>query len=71
MFPSTSSRDRMPPKCSPRVEAGASPAKIASQVVLVKNGFQFIGRIAHYVKINGTWHDATFFSKGSPHELGA
>ncbi|MBU3146745.1 GNAT family N-acetyltransferase [Clostridium sp. CF012] len=44
-----------------RVEAGTSPYNIGSQIVLVKNGFQFTGRNSKYIYKNGKWHDSIIF----------
>ena len=46
-----------------RIEAGTAPDNIGSQIVLVKNGFQFVGRYSKYVYQNGKWHDSLNFEK--------
>ncbi|MCT4564015.1 MAG: GNAT family N-acetyltransferase [Maledivibacter sp.] len=46
-----------------RVEAGTSNKNIGSQIVLVKNGFEFIGRTKKVIKINGKWEDGVLFEK--------
>lgn len=46
-----------------RIEAGTSAGNIGSQVVLVKNGFQFTGRLRQYICINGEWQDSITFEK--------
>ncbi|WP_432662998.1 GNAT family protein [Wukongibacter baidiensis] len=46
-----------------RIEAGTSPDNIGSQVVLIKNGFQFIGRMRQVIKINGKWEDGILLEK--------
>ncbi|ERJ12195.1 GNAT family N-acetyltransferase [Haloplasma contractile] len=44
-----------------RVEAGTSPNNIGSQIVLIKNGFEFIGRAHDVIKVNGKWEDGVLF----------
>ncbi|WP_026475985.1 GNAT family N-acetyltransferase [Alkaliphilus transvaalensis] len=46
-----------------RVEAGTSPDNIGSQIVLIKNGFQFTGRNNKYIYQNGRWEDSVNFEK--------
>lgn len=46
-----------------RIEAGTSVQNIGSQVALVKNGFQFTGRLRQYIFINGEWQDSITFEK--------
>lgn len=46
-----------------RIEAGTSPKNIGSQVVLVKNGFQFTGRNSKFIYQNGQWIDSINFEK--------
>jgi [ribosomal protein S5]-alanine N-acetyltransferase len=46
-----------------RIEAGTSPGNIGSQIVLIKNGFQFTGRNNKYHYINGKWEDSINFEK--------
>lgn len=46
-----------------RIEAGTSPDNIGSQIVLIKNGFQFTGRNNKYIYKNGKWNDSIFFEK--------
>lgn len=46
-----------------RIEAGTSPSNIGSQIVLIKNGFQFIGRTRQVIKINEKWEDGLLFEK--------
>lgn len=46
-----------------RIEAGTSADNIGSQVVLVKNGFQFTGRLSQYICINGEWQGSITFEK--------
>jgi ribosomal-protein-alanine N-acetyltransferase len=46
-----------------RIEAGTSPYNIGSQIVLIKNGFQFTGRNSKYIYKNGEWCDSIFFER--------
>ena len=46
-----------------RIEAGTSPDNIGSQIVLIKNGFQFVGRYNKYIYKNGKWCDSICFEK--------
>lgn len=46
-----------------RIEAGTSPANIGSQIVLIKNGFQFAGRYTKYILQGDQWHDSILFEK--------
>ncbi|MDU5080163.1 GNAT family protein [uncultured Tissierella sp.] len=46
-----------------RIEAGTSPDNIGSQIVLIKNGFQFTGRYNQYIYQNGKWIDGINFEK--------
>lgn len=46
-----------------RIEAGTSPDNIGSQIVLIKNGFQFTGRNNKYICKNGIWSDSIKFEK--------
>jgi [ribosomal protein S5]-alanine N-acetyltransferase len=46
-----------------RIEAGTSPDNIGSQIVLIKNGFQFVGRYNKYIYKNGRWCDSIYFEK--------
>jgi len=39
-----------------RIEAGTSPDNIGSQIVLIKNGFQFVGRYSKYIYNSGKWN---------------
>lgn len=51
-----------------RVEASTVVDNFASQIVLLKNGFQFVGRSPSYTKVNGQWLDFVHFVKENPHE---
>ncbi len=46
-----------------RIEAGTSPDNIGSQIVLIKNGFQFTGRHPQYIYQGGEWKDSINFEK--------
>lgn len=46
-----------------RIEAGTSPDNIGSQIVLIKNGFQFTGRYNKYIYQNEKWHDSITFER--------
>lgn len=46
-----------------RIEAGTSPNNIGSQIVLIKNDFQFVGRFNRYIYKNGEWCDSIYFER--------
>lgn len=46
-----------------RIEAGTSPQNIGSQIVLIKNGFQFVGRYNQYYLLGDKWTDNLLFEK--------
>lgn len=46
-----------------RIEAGTSPQNTGSQIVLIKNGFQFVGRAKEVIKVNNKWEDSLLFEK--------
>lgn len=46
-----------------RIEAGTSPNNIGSQIVLIKNDFQFVGRFSKYIYKNGEWCDSIYFER--------
>ena len=46
-----------------RIEAGTSPQNIGSQIVLIKNGFQFVGRYNQYYLQGTEWADNLLFEK--------
>jgi ribosomal-protein-alanine N-acetyltransferase len=46
-----------------RIEAGTSPQNIGSQVVLIKNGFQYAGRYNQYMLQDGKWTDSLLFER--------
>ncbi|SET78086.1 GNAT family N-acetyltransferase [Lacrimispora sphenoides] len=46
-----------------RIEAGTSPQNIGSQIVLIKNGFHFIGKYNQYILKSDGWADSLLFEK--------
>lgn len=46
-----------------RIEAGTSPQNIGSQIVLIKNGFQFVGKYTQYIMTAEGWTDSLLFEK--------
>jgi len=46
-----------------RLEAGTCPDNIGSQIVLIKNGFQFIGRSKEVIMVNNKWEDSILFER--------
>ena len=46
-----------------RIETGTSPKNIGSQIVLIKNDFQFVGRFSKYISKNGEWCDSIYFER--------
>lgn len=46
-----------------RIEAGTSPQNIGSQIVLIKNGFQFVGKYSQYILKDDGWVDSLLFEK--------
>lgn len=46
-----------------RIEAGTSPNNIGSQIALIKNNFQFVGRFSKYIYKNGEWCDSIYFER--------
>jgi len=46
-----------------RIEAATSPQNIGSQIVLIKNGFQFVGRYNQYFFQGNKWTDSLLFEK--------
>ncbi len=46
-----------------RVEAATSPRNIGSQLVLLKNGFEFWGRARSSYLLNGVWEDSVLFER--------
>lgn len=46
-----------------RIEAGTAPHNIGSQIVLIKNGFQFIGKYNRYILQANGWTDSLLFEK--------
>ncbi len=46
-----------------RVEAATSPKNLGSQLVLLKNGFEFWGRARQSYLLNGVWEDSVLFER--------
>lgn len=46
-----------------RIEAGTLSNNIGSQIVLIKNGFQFTGRYNQYIYQDEKWHDSMNFER--------
>lgn len=46
-----------------RVEASTAPTNVASQIVLLRNGFQFWGRARRNLRVNGEWSDSICFER--------
>lgn len=46
-----------------RLEAATSPKNVASQIVLLKNGFEFWGRARRSYRLNGVWEDTVMFER--------
>ena len=46
-----------------RIEAGTAPQNIGSQIVLIKNGFQFVGKYNQYILQANGWTDSLLFEK--------
>lgn len=46
-----------------RVEAATSPKNIGSQLVLLKNGFEFWGRARSSYLLNGVWEDSVLLER--------
>lgn len=46
-----------------RLEGVTSPTNIGSQLVLLKNGFQFWGRARSSYLLNGVWEDSVMFER--------
>ncbi len=44
-----------------RIEASTDPGNIGSQIVLIKNRFQFVGRSHQYICVNSKWLDSVHF----------
>ncbi|RXT06377.1 GNAT family N-acetyltransferase [Ammoniphilus sp. CFH 90114] len=49
-----------------RLEAATDPDNIGSQIVLIKNKFQFVGRTPQYIRVNSEWKDSIHFSLLNP-----
>lgn len=48
------------------VEANTTPDNIGSQIVLIRNGFEFVGRSPEYIRIHGVWRDFVHLAKTAP-----
>lgn len=48
------------------MEANTTPDNIGSQIVLIRNGFEFVGRSRDYIRANGVWRDFVHFAKIDP-----
>ncbi len=46
-----------------RIEAGTYPQNVGSQIVLIKNGFQFVGKYNQYILKSDGWADSLLFEK--------
>lgn len=46
-----------------KVVAGTSTKNIASQNILIKNGFELVSKQEDYILLNGEWHDNIIFEK--------
>ncbi len=46
-----------------RLEASTAVANVASQIVLLRNGFQFWGRTRRSLLVQGTWIDSVCFER--------
>lgn len=46
-----------------KIEAGTSPDNIGSQIILIKNGFEFSGRTTNHIYLNGKRCDSVNFEK--------
>ena len=49
-----------------RVEAHTTPDNVGSQIVLIRNGFEFEGRARGYIRVKGAWRDFLQFAKLAP-----
>lgn len=45
------------------IEALTSPKNVASQIILLKNGFSFVKRIQNDVSVNGVFEDSVVFER--------
>ncbi len=44
-----------------RIEAGTDVENIPSQIVLLKNGFRYVGTAHRFIHVNGKWRDCYYF----------
>ena len=56
-------RDAFGPYGLHRLEAATSPKNVASQTVLLKNGFEFWGRARRSYRLSGVWEDTVMFER--------
>lgn len=49
-----------------RLEAAASPSNIGSQIALIRNGFEFVGRARNSFRLHGAWHDSVLVERVDP-----
>lgn len=52
-----------------QLEAGTSPTNIGSQIVLLKNGFEFVSRQEKVMQVNNRWEDSIHFVKKITYQL--
>lgn len=52
-----------------RLEATTAPNNIGSQIVLIKNGFQFVGRTLQHYYLDGKWEDSIHLSLVNPNDI--
>lgn len=46
-----------------RLEAATSPRNIGSQLVLLRNGFEYYGRARSSIRLHGAWQDSLLFDR--------
>lgn len=46
-----------------RLEAATAPTNIGSQIVLIRNGFEFFGRARSSFRVHDVWHDSVLFER--------
>jgi ribosomal-protein-alanine N-acetyltransferase len=46
-----------------RIEASTAASNVGSQIVLLRNGFQFWGRARRSLQVHGTWIDSVSFER--------
>lgn len=45
------------------LEAASSPGNIGSQIILLRNGFEFVRRLKDDIEVNGRFEDSVIFTK--------